>query len=94
MEGPLLPVFPALKRAARGEPALSQRICGVARRGVIGNLRGSGQISSWMVANPDRHPFWGNFRVGGHSPETPKFVALALDSSLGDCVNSTAFPTA
>jgi hypothetical protein len=30
------------------------------------------------------HPFWGIFRVAGDSPETPKFVALALDSSPGD----------
>jgi hypothetical protein len=36
-----------------------------------------------MVGNSEVTPFWGNFRVGGDSPETPKFVALALDSSLG-----------
>jgi len=39
-----------------------------------------------VISSPTRtlHPFWGNFRVGGDSPETSKFVALALDSSLGD----------
>ena len=49
---------------ARGARAISQMICGVARCGVIGKLWGSGQISSWIVANPDIS-FWNYFRIGG-----------------------------
>jgi hypothetical protein len=40
--------------------------------------------SAQIVADPDITPFSGYVRVGGDSPETPKFAALALDSSLGD----------
>jgi hypothetical protein len=30
------------------------------------------------------HPFWGNFRVGGDSPETPECLVPELDLILGD----------
>jgi hypothetical protein len=60
MAGPLLSVFPALKRAARAAPRHFRRGFVASQGGVIGNLWGSGQISSWMVASPDRPPVLGS----------------------------------
>jgi hypothetical protein len=56
------------------------------RDGAIVDWGALPKISAWVGLSPTRTliPFWGNFRVDGDSPETPKFIALAPDSSLVD----------
>lgn len=37
-----------------------------------------------MVANPDRTPFWGYFRIAGQPPGTPESAFWAVDSRFRD----------
>jgi hypothetical protein len=48
--------------------------------------------SGWIVAQPDRTPFSGNFRITGYSTGSKTFRTERLDEYVGDCVNSTEFP--
>ena len=38
-----------------------------------------------MVAHPDIHPFWGNFRVGGYSPRTAGYLELDANCRILFC---------
>jgi hypothetical protein len=42
--------------------------------------------NSRVVANPDMHPFWGDFRVGGYPPATREDVRNDLRKGLDEWV--------